>query len=51
MYEFSGEKRSVASWAKKLDIPARELLNYLEAGKTIGQVEAEYSAASLPAAA
>jgi hypothetical protein len=51
MFEHLGEKRSVAAWAKKLDIPIEELLQSLENGRTIGEIEAEYRDAALPLAA
>jgi hypothetical protein len=50
VYEFQGERRTASAWSTKLGIPIRQVLDGLEDGKTIAEIDAEYSAA-LPVAA
>lgn len=50
-HEFQGVKRTAASWSKSLNIPIRYILNGLENGRTLAQIDADYQRPLLDVAA
>lgn len=46
-HEYQGAKRTVASWAAKLNIPIRYILDGLEDGRTLAQIHEEYQEQSV----